>query len=191
MVLCITAREWRHVTLSCAQSTRPSSVRCRQALFDILQHTPFFENWRQAMGRGRLCVDLFAGSGVVGFEYLQRWPESDLIFLEKDPEALKALRENIQRLDVASSCRVAFADLSKKMPILPEGIMFCFVDPPYHFPLRQDFFERWVGQKILAKEALIVIQTSPKTSAHTFNGLEGVSQHRCGNALLSFFRLRV
>ena len=48
-------------------ATRPTSDRARQAIFNILEHA----TWSEGV-RGRRVIDLFAGSGALGFEALSR-----------------------------------------------------------------------------------------------------------------------
>ena len=49
------------------QATRPTSDRARQAIFNILEHAPWSPGVRDAR-----VIDLFAGSGGLGFEALSR-----------------------------------------------------------------------------------------------------------------------
>jgi len=48
-------------------ATRPTSDRARQAVFNILEHAP----WAGEL-RGARVIDLFAGSGALGFEAISR-----------------------------------------------------------------------------------------------------------------------
>src|SRR5947209_5287288 len=77
------------------QHTRPSHARLRQALFNSLQ---------TEIPEARV-LDLFAGSGALGFEALSRGAES-VVFVESNRSALKVIDKNIQDLDVKSQTRV-------------------------------------------------------------------------------------
>ncbi len=96
----IVSGEFRGKTLvtPAGAETRPTSDRARQAVFNILEHAP----WSAGV-RDRRVMDLFAGSGALGFEALSRGatdlgvrpgadgPAFDLAFL--DPPYAKRLGE--------------------------------------------------------------------------------------------------
>ena len=73
-------------------TTRPTSDRARQAVFNILEHAP----WSGGV-RDRRVLDLFAGSGALGFEALSRGARFCL-FVETDEAARGAIRDNIEAL---------------------------------------------------------------------------------------------
>ncbi len=70
-----------------AADLRPTPDRVRETLF----------NWLGQDLSGMACLDLFAGSGALGFEALSRGAAS-VIMVEKNSAALRALRDNAQKL---------------------------------------------------------------------------------------------
>ena len=58
-------------------------------------------NWLGQTLHGRTCLDLFAGSGALGFEAASRGAER-VVMVESDPVAFRALRDNIAKLGCAS-----------------------------------------------------------------------------------------
>lgn len=75
------------------------------------------------------CLDLFAGSGALGFEALSRGAVS-AVMVEKDPGALRALRENAQKLGAAGLTVVRGDALEfARETLLRFDVVF--VDPPY------------------------------------------------------------
>src|SRR4026208_318989 len=81
--------EWRRrlIHFPGAADLRPTPDRVRETLF----------NWLGQDLTGMACLDLFAGSGALGFEALSRGAAS-VIMVEKDPAVLRALRDNAQKL---------------------------------------------------------------------------------------------
>src|SRR5215467_4091180 len=81
--------EWRSRLLEFpdALDLRPTPDRVRETLF----------NWLGQDLSGRVCLDLFAGSGALGFEALSRGAAS-VVMVENDPGTLRALRESAQKL---------------------------------------------------------------------------------------------
>lgn len=107
-----------------APDLRPTPDRVRETLF----------NWLGQDLTGLTCLDLFAGSGVLGFEALSRGAAA-AVMLEKDPAALRALRENAKKLgarnlNVVSGDALEFARESRAR------FDVVFVDPPYRLGLQ-------------------------------------------------------
>src|SRR5687768_17555502 len=82
------------------QATRPTSDRARQAIFNILEHAP----WSQGL-RDLRVIDLFAGSGALGFEALSRGA-AFCLFVETDEAARGAIRENVDAFGLFGRTRV-------------------------------------------------------------------------------------
>src|SRR5215218_5944516 len=113
--------QWRGRKLHFPQSNelRPTPDRIRETLF----------NWLQMHIRGSRCLDLFAGSGALGFEALSRGADAT-VFVERDPAAARRIGEMFDVLKCEGAqleCRDAFEYLAR--PATPFDIVF--VDPPY------------------------------------------------------------
>src|SRR5437773_12055348 len=80
-------------------TTRPTADQVRIALLDTL--TPRLPDAR--------VLDLFAGAGGVGLEALSRGA-AHATFVERDPRAVAALRENVTTPGVGAIARVRRAD---------------------------------------------------------------------------------
>lgn len=111
-------------------STRPTTDRVREAVFNSLGSAGLLE--------GALVADLYAGSGAVGIEALSRGAEH-CVFVERGGDALRALEENLETLDLASRSRVLRSDALGVASTLDVDIVFA--DPPYDF----DDWERLLG----------------------------------------------
>ncbi len=71
---------------------RPTPDRVRETLF----------NWLQPLIVGARCLDLFAGSGALGFEALSRGAAS-VVLVERDATAVQQLRENLALLKTTAA----------------------------------------------------------------------------------------
>lgn len=108
-------------------TTRPTSDRVREALFDALS-----ARLGPDLG-GRAVLDLFAGTGALGLEALSRGAESG-VFVETDRDALAALRRNIQALGAEDAAVVIAGDaqgggLAAARRRGPFSLLL--IDPPY------------------------------------------------------------
>lgn len=98
---------------------RPTANRVRETLF----------NWLGQSLHGKRCLDLFAGSGALGFEAGSRGA-ADVTMLEVSAAALAALKVNQQTL-AATFCRVIAIDALKFLDRGGEKFDIVFVDPPF------------------------------------------------------------
>lgn len=118
----------RALTAPGGLDTRPTSDRARQAVFNVLEHA----GWSPGLA-GRRVMDLFAGSGALGFEALSRGAETCL-FVEGDGRARGAIDANAAALGVAARMRMDRRN-AVDMGVRPVGAGaaydLVFLDPPY------------------------------------------------------------
>jgi 16S rRNA (guanine966-N2)-methyltransferase len=103
---------------------RPSPDRVRETLF----------NWLGQDLTGMHCLDLFAGSGALGFEALSRGAAS-VVMVDKSPVALEGLRKNAQRLG-ATNLTVVRGDALEFARGTGDRFDIVFIDPPYGLHLQ-------------------------------------------------------
>jgi 16S rRNA (guanine966-N2)-methyltransferase len=104
--------------------TRPMKDRVRETLFDLLG---------RRVG-GATALDLFAGTGALGFEALSRGA-ARAIFAERHFPTVDVLRRSARELGITDRCEVRAGDVllwPKKMPDLPrDAPWLAFVSPPW------------------------------------------------------------
>lgn len=99
---------------------RPSGDRARETLFNWLQHEV----------AGKRVLDLFAGSGALGFEAASRGA-AEVVLLERDGLLAQSLRDSARRLKT-EAVRVEYADAMTWLARTPEGRFdLAFLDPPF------------------------------------------------------------
>lgn len=99
---------------------RPTPDRVRETLFNWLQHE---------LSAAR-CLDLFAGSGVLGLEALSRGAKQ-LVLVEEDPTAARNLTQQIQRLEAHRQATVLEMDAYRYLLRPAETFDIIFLDPPF------------------------------------------------------------
>lgn len=146
----ITGGEWRSRLIQVVDgpALRPTPDRVRETLF----------NWLGQDLTGLNCLDLFAGSGVLGFEAASRGAAS-VVLVERDTGALAALRLNAaslggDRLVVIRADALEFAALAAGQD---RRFDLVFLDPPY----RQGWLDRlWpLLPAILSLHARLYVET--------------------------------
>jgi 16S rRNA (guanine966-N2)-methyltransferase len=138
------------------EATRPTSDRARQAIFNILEHAA----WSPGV-RGRRVIDLFAGSGALGFEALSRGADFCL-FVETDEAARGAIRDNVENLGgLFGKTRVHrrdATDLGVKPGADGPAFDLVFMDPPYARGLGEVALAKLAGGGWLAEGAIIAFE---------------------------------
>lgn len=113
--------EWRSrlIDVSTVKGLRPTPDRVRETLF----------NWLGQDLDGRTCLDLFAGSGALGFEAASRGAAA-VTMVEQDPVAFAALQKNTKTLQ-ASRVELVRGDALKFAGSASRRFDVVFFDPPY------------------------------------------------------------
>jgi 16S rRNA (guanine966-N2)-methyltransferase len=144
--------EWRsrRITFPNHEGLRPSADRVRETLF----------NWLGQDLDGKLCLDLFAGSGALGFEALSRGA-AGVVMVEKSRRVCEALRRNAGLLaaknlqlhcaDALEFATAAAADAAARFDVV-------FLDPPYGSALLAQAQQRVVP--LLRPEAKVYVESA-------------------------------
>lgn len=102
---------------------RPTPERARETLF----------NWLAPMIEGARVLDLCAGTGALGIEALSRGA-AQACFVEPEPDAARALRDNLARLKVAGG-EVAACSAQAFLRTAPRPFDLVLLDPPFALDL--------------------------------------------------------
>ncbi|MDP1880648.1 MAG: 16S rRNA (guanine(966)-N(2))-methyltransferase RsmD [Parachlamydiaceae bacterium] len=113
----------RKLSMPKGSQTRPTSSRLREALFNICQHVI----------EGASFIDIFAGSGAMGFEALSRGAKS-VTFIDSHIHAIQAIKQNATQLGVESQCQIMKGDFLSILSLLERKKALydiIYADPPY------------------------------------------------------------
>lgn len=120
--------EWRsrQISFDDAPGLRPTPGRVRETLF----------NWLQADVPNSRCLDLYAGSGALGFEAASRGAKS-VIQVERNPKTCQKLAENCRALG-GGQIQVIQQDVIQYLKNNGEQFDLVFLDPPFGLGLVQE-----------------------------------------------------
>jgi len=128
---------------------RPSGDRSRETLF----------NWLQGDLHGACCVDLFAGSGVLGLEAVSRGAAA-VALIESSRAAVNAINESVQKLD-SERVQVVQGDALKWLEHCePQSIDIVFIDPPFSSGLESSTIELLTTRDCVKQGGLAYIETA-------------------------------
>lgn len=113
--------QWRgrKLTVPNNSAVRPTPDRVRETLF----------NWLAALVPGACCLDLFAGSGALGFEALSRGA-SQVVLVDQSTAVVKHLISQLA-LFKATNAVVLQAKIPQQWPAFTKIFDLVFLDPPY------------------------------------------------------------
>jgi 16S rRNA (guanine966-N2)-methyltransferase len=168
--------------------TRPTSDRLRERLFNIL--APYIP--------GAHVADLFAGSGAIGIEAISRGAEF-VLFAEKAPTAVDAIRTNLAKLGIRQGFRIAPVSVVAALRKADAPFHVVFLDPPYEQAADYGETLRLLAQdadRLLAPDAIVVVEhrAARRGKANdivtdTYGRLGRYRTVEQGEAALSFYRI--
>ncbi|UCH65361.1 MAG: 16S rRNA (guanine(966)-N(2))-methyltransferase RsmD [Ignavibacterium sp.] len=134
---------------------RPTTDRVRETLFNLLTNELNFENIK--------VLDLYAGSGALGLEFLSRGA-LEVHFVEKNLRIYNNLLRNIKSLDVENYCSVYKISAEKFSQTQRKNTYdLILADPPF---FKNDIYQvaqNIIANKYLQKDAFMVIERSVQT----------------------------
>ena len=175
----------RSIVAPDGQGTRPTSDRARQAVFNVLEHAA----WADSL-QGARVMDVYAGSGALGFEAISRGADFCL-FVETDEDARGAIRENADAYGVMGRTRVhrrSAVDLGVRPGSDGEAFDLAFLDPPYRKGLGEQTLLRLLEGNWLKPGAMVVFERGSDEPEIDTPGYERLDARDYGAARVLFLR---
>lgn len=141
--------QWRgrKLPVSDWEGLRPTSDRVRETLF----------NWLTPAVNGACCVDLFAGSGALGFEALSRGA-GGCLFVDRNAHGCRLLNQLIEQFGVTDRASV-FSGEALQAPLKSKNCDIVFIDPPFGSGLVNPTLDWLIRGGYLSDNALIYVET--------------------------------
>ena len=155
---------------------RPTTGYGRQMIFNILGSAvsdSFF-------------LDLYAGSGAVGFEAASRGA-ARVVFVEESQVNAESISINIERLGLGNICNVLCADAANPQSLGLDNMMFdiIFLDPPYAFFPIPGFTET---SSLLKGQGVLICEHSSRNNMETPIGLKRIDYRKAGDSAYGFYK---
>ncbi len=158
-------------------SLRPTSARVKESIFNILKHR-FQVNLKEMR-----ILDLFSGSGSLGFEALSRGARS-VTFVENDKYACELIMENAKILGVEANVSLKKESCFKIGENQGDPFKIIFMDPPYGKDLGEKAFKNILSGKWVMDNSLVVWEENAEIS-NIDNG-KILETRKYGETVLSF-----
>lgn len=172
--------QWRGTRLPVPDlpGLRPSGDRSRETLF----------NWLQLHIHGARCVDLFAGSGVLGLEAASRGA-AEVILVEKSKQVAQDLRTSLKRLN-AERVEVIETDAINWLALCKAQSMdIVFIDPPFGTGLEVRSLELLTAGDCVSPGGFAYVETAREAPANVpIPGWEIVKEKTLGEVRMQLLK---
>jgi 16S rRNA (guanine966-N2)-methyltransferase len=162
---------------------RPTSDRVREAIFNILTH-----GIDGCDIEGARVLDLFAGTGALGFEAISRGARF-CQFVEDATEARGLIRSNADALGVIGLVKIWRRDATNLGPCAPQpGFDLVFADPPYSKMLGEKALVSLAKGTWLNAGAIVVLEDAAKASVREVSGFTLLDRRDYGDTQVRIYR---
>lgn len=147
---------------------RPTPDRVRETLF----------NWLREEIPGARCLDLYAGSGALGFEALSRGA-AHVTFVDEDVRVIQQLRTNFTILECEDAAEAIWSDAMAYLDAGHGGPFdVVFLDPPFRDRILTELCERLERSRLLAPAAWIYLESDCRQPLPQLPGTWRYAQNR-------------
>ena len=163
-------------------NTRPTLDRVKESIFNIIQNEI----------DGAKVLDLFAGSGAIGLEFLSRGAK-EAVLCDKSKEAIEVIRKNINKIHMEEKTKVFNTDFETCLEkIKNQQSDIIYLDPPYATNYIVKSLKKIIEFGIITKDSTIIIETDDeKRILKEIENLEIkiVDKRKYGRATIIFLKI--
>lgn len=156
-------------------NVRPTPGRVKESLFSILMQRV----------EGAAFLDLFAGTGAIGFEAASRGA-SRVVSVESHRETAQAIEEAAQSLGVGDRVTVVGAPAERALYRIEGPYDLVYLDPPYANEVPLGIFRLLLERSLLAPDAYVIYEHAAKTILPEIPGYRSVREEVYGDVALAF-----
>jgi 16S rRNA (guanine966-N2)-methyltransferase len=161
------------------QTTRPTSDRAREGLFNMLAHGGYGQNGRPVFNDADI-LEAFAGTGAFSLEALSRGAHSATL-LDLDQSALAVARANAENLGEGDATHIISMDATQpRIATMAHDVVF--LDPPYGSGLGTEALVQLAQQGWIKDGALVVIEVGAKETFEPPTGFTEIKERSFGAA---------
>lgn len=164
--------------------TRPTAARVKEAVFSSLQGDIY----------GSKVLDLFAGSGAIGFEFLSRGADYAAL-VDSSKKAQGVISANIRKLGFSKeNCRpMHMSYLIALDYFAKQGFEFdiIYIDPPFGSDICEKAVRAILGLQLLAPSGIIVCEqeiSDPKISDEILSVFRSTKQKKYGSISITIMK---
>ena len=165
-------------------NTRPTLDRVKESVFNIMQSE--IQNTK--------VLDLFAGCGAIGLEFLSRGAEQ-AVLCDKSKEAIEIIKKNVQKTHMENVAQILNCDFEECLDKLKnQKFDIVYLDPPYATDYILKSITRILKNEIINQESTIIVETDDENRIlKEIEKLEVqvVDKRKYGRATIIFLKLGI
>lgn len=164
------------------KSVRPTEDKVKESLFNILG--PIDET--------SLVLDLFAGTGSIGIEFLSRGAK-EAYFVDRSYESINVIKENLQHTKLMGKSQVIKGDSVSKLEYFQKlniEFDYIYIDPPYNdSKIIIKALESINNKTILSVDGMIILEHDKDLDISKWDiDFKLVDQRVYGTKIISFLK---
>lgn len=165
-------------------SVRPTEDRVKESLFNILS----------PIKKDSIILDLFAGSGGIGIEFLSRGSKK-VYFVDKSTESIRAIKKNLEHTKFLDDAQVIKGDARSVIRQFEQGhpsFDYIYIDPPY---AEVDLFHKTlqlISEKgILSNDGIVIVEHDKSMLlSKNYGNMEMFDNRSYGSKEMTYYRAR-
>ena len=165
-------------------NTRPTLDRVKESIFNIMQGE--IEDAK--------VLDLFAGSGAIGLEFLSRGAQS-AVLCDKEKSAIEIIKKNVQKTHMEDKAQILNADFETGLDRLKnQQFDIVYLDPPYATDYIVKSIRKILEMKMIKQESIIIVETDDENRIlEEIKNIEVqiVDKRKYGRATIIFLKLGI
>ena len=155
---------------------RPTPGKVKEALFSILMHRI----------EGARVLDIFAGTGAIGFEAISRGA-ARVVSVESDHDIARAIEEAVAELEVGDVVTVVAAPAERALYRIEGPFDLVYLDPPYANDVPLHLFKLLRERNLLAEDARVIYEHAARRILPDIPGYRSEREEVYGDVALAFF----
>lgn len=132
-------------------AVRPTSDKIKEAIFNMLGF----------IDEESVVLDLFAGSGGIGIEFIARGAKQ-VYFVDASHKSLSFVKKNLEISKFKGKAKIMLSDYEKAIENLSKENMkfdFIFADPPYNLHCGSNIADKVFEKNLLKQDGTLIIET--------------------------------
>lgn len=156
---------------------RPTLSQMREAIFNTLYSIIDFE--------GKVFLDMFAGSGIIGLEALSRGFER-VVAMEQNIKVARVLKENYENIKLKPN--LIIGDSLKKCAKLDEQFDVIYIDPPYFSGVYEKCLKTIKQNSLLNDKGIVILEHANEVGWKDI-GFKLIKQKKYSNKFITLLSL--
>lgn len=156
---------------------RPTTDRVKESVFNLIQ----------SFVPDAVCLDMFAGSGALGFEAISRGAEK-AVCIDLDKRSIDIIKKNALSLGFLEDCDIVHMSCFDYVERTTEKFDIVFLDPPYNKNFIEPVLDALIKNDVLNEDGIIVLESDGTDFHGEFEGLDIYRQRKYGRTYITIYK---